>query len=232
MGAQADPLRTVIRHNLVTGTGELMNHPDGTFWPDRYENVDEWPTPISWAIYLDGKASGVTIDSNLVLGNVAGIGVNGGWSNVIRGNVVAGGTGSAIRIDDGTGRDWTPAWGEANLVSGNLLSVDTPGTPLTYLYAPGHGAAYARFAGNIYAGAIDERSFKVWPEILGHGSYGAPADAERAGLDAGSRVAEAGFVDAAQGDYRLRADAPARTIGIGDFPLDRVGPAGCAAGGC
>lgn len=227
MGAQADPLRSVIRENLVTGTGELMNRPDGTFWPDRYESVDEWPTPISWAIYLDGKASGVAIERNLVTGNVAGIGLNGGWSNVVRGNVVAGGTGSAIRIDDGTGRDWTPPWAEPTLIAGNLLSV-APDAPLAYLYAPGHGAGYARFAGNLYAGAVDARSFKVWPEVMAHGSYGGPGDAAAAGLDEGSVVADPGFRDPAAGDYRLPANSPARALGIRDFPLDGVGPDGVA----
>jgi hypothetical protein len=232
MGEQADPLRSVIRQNLVTGTDQLMNRPDGTFWPARYESVDEWPTPISWAIYLDGKASGVTIERNLLLGNVAGIGVNGGWSNVVRGNIVAGGTGAAIRVDDGTGRDWRPPWAETNLVAGNLLEAAAPGTPIAHVYAPGHGAAYVRFAGNLYAGAIDGRSFKIWPEVMPHGSYGSPADAAAAGLDESSLVGDAGFVDAAKGDFRLRADAPARALGVEDVPLDRIGPDGCAPGEC
>lgn len=232
MGEQADPLRSVIRANLVTGTDQLMNRPDGSFWPARYESVDEWPTPISWAIYLDGKASGVTIESNLVLRNVAGIGLNGGWSNVVRGNIVAAGSGSAIRVDDATGRDWRPPWAVANLISGNLLEIDAPGIPLASVYAPGHGAAYVRFAGNLYAGQIAGKSFKIWPEVMANGSYGSPADAAAAGVDEGSRIADAGFVDAANGDYRLRADSAARAIGIGDFPRDRVGPDGCAGGGC
>jgi parallel beta-helix repeat protein len=233
MGEQADPLRSVIRQNLVTGTDQLMNRPDGSFWPARYESVDEWPTPISWAIYLDGKASGVTIENNLVVRNVAGIGLNGGWSNVVRGNIVAAGSGTAIRIDDGTGRDWHPPWAEPNLISGNLLEIETPGTPVTYVYAPGHGAGYARFAGNLYAGAIGDKSFKVWPEVMGHGSYGSPADAAAAGLDEGSRVVPgAGFVDAANDDYRLRPDSAAHATGIGEFPLGRIGPAGCVKGAC
>lgn len=232
MGEQADRMRSVIRQNLVTGTDALMNRPDGTFWPARYENVDEWPTPISWAIYLDGKASGVTIEQNLVIGNVAGIGVNGGWNDVVRGNIVAGGVGAAIRIDDGTGRGWTPPWAEPNLVSGNLFQIETAGAPITHVYAPDHGAGYVRFAGNLYAGAIGAQSFRIWPATLPHGASGSPADAAAAGIDEGSIVADAGFVDAAKGDYRLRPDAPARALGVEDVPLDRIGPAGCAAGGC
>lgn len=235
MGEQGDSLRSVIRDNLVIDTDELMNHPDGTFWPARYENIDEWPTPISWAIYLDGKASGVTIEANLLLGNITGIGVNGGWSNVIRGNIVAAGSGSAVRVDDGTGRDWSPPWAEANLVAGNLFSIDSPDTVVAYLYAPGHGAKYARFAGNLYAGAIGERSFKIWPEVLAHGSYGSPADAAAAGVDEGSVVADPGFIAPDKGDYRLRADSPARALGVGDIATDHIGLAGfdaCAAGAC
>ena len=231
MGEQADPMRSVIRQNLVTGTDALMNRPDGTFWPARYENVDEWPTPISWAIYLDGKASGVTIEQNLLIGNVAGIGVNGGWNDVVRGNVVAGGTGAAIRIDDGTGRDWSPPWAEANLVTGNVFAIGA-GAPVAYVYAPGHGAGYVRFAGNLYTGAVGEQSFELSPAAMPKGSAGSPADAAAAGLDEGSLVADAGFVDAAKGDYRFRPDSPARALGLEDIPLDRIGPAGCAEGGC
>lgn len=235
MGAQADPMRSVIRGNRVSGTGELMNRPDGTFWPARYENVDEWPTPISWAIYLDGKASGVTIEQNLVVGNIAGIGVNGGWNNVIRGNIVAAGTGSAIRIDDGTGRDWTPSWAEANLVTGNILEAPLDGMPLAYVYAPGHGATYARFARNLYTGPVGGKSFKVWPEVMAHGSYGGPADLAAAGLDEGSVAGDPRFTDPGAGDFRLGAESAATPLGIADVPVATIGLAGardCSAQGC
>ncbi|MGO8658324.1 right-handed parallel beta-helix repeat-containing protein, partial [Rhizobium ruizarguesonis] len=75
MGEQADPLNSTIRSNLVTGTGHLMNRVDGTFWPPGYENTSEWPSPISWAIYTDGKASGLRIEGNTLSGNVAAIGI-------------------------------------------------------------------------------------------------------------------------------------------------------------
>lgn len=229
MGEQADSMRSVVRNNLVTGTDQLMNRPDGTFWPARYENVDEWPTPISWAIYLDGKASGVRIECNLVLGNVAGIGLNGGWNNVVRRNVVAGGSGSAVRIDDATGRDWAPDWAVANLISDNILAADRPGTPIAHIYAPGHGARYARFANNIYAGAIDDRSFRVWPEVMANGSAGSPADAAAAGLDAGSVVADPRARDTATGDYRLRPDPAVRGPGLGVTAPAAGGISGSAA---
>ncbi|MGO8227395.1 hypothetical protein ACC794_38255, partial [Rhizobium ruizarguesonis] len=45
MGEQADPLKSTIRSNLVTGTGHLMNRVDGTFWHPGYENTSEWPSP-------------------------------------------------------------------------------------------------------------------------------------------------------------------------------------------
>ncbi len=35
---------------------------------------------------------------------------------------------------------------------------------------------------------------------------------------------QAGFVDAARGDYRLRPDSPARAMGFRSLPLDKVGP--------
>jgi hypothetical protein len=79
---------------------------------------------------------------------------------------------------------------------------------------------------------VGEQSFELSPAAMPKGSAGSPADAAAAGLDEGSLVADAGFVDAAKGDYRFRPDSPARALGLEDIPLDRIGPAGCAEGGC
>ena len=40
--------RITIRGNVITRTGGLMNRPDGSFWPEGFEDATEWPTPISW----------------------------------------------------------------------------------------------------------------------------------------------------------------------------------------
>lgn len=189
MGEQTDPLDSSIRFNLVTGTGHLMNRADGTFWPPGYENTNEWPSPISWAIYTDGKASGVRIEGNTLSGNVSAIGINGGWSNVVTGNVIAHGSGAAFRVDDSTGRDWHPSWAHPNRIEDNIVSVDNSSGLAAYVYAPGHKRGYVQFARNRYYGNLNDKSFRISPKIMSSGEYGSLRDLQRAGTDTGSVVA-------------------------------------------
>ncbi|WP_375686971.1 right-handed parallel beta-helix repeat-containing protein [Pseudooceanicola sp. LIPI14-2-Ac024] len=156
MGTQSTPLHASVSYNVITGTDQLMARPDGTFWPARYENVDEWPSPISWAIYLDGRASGVSVIGNRLDRNVAGIGINGGWSNVVRDNVILGGAGDAFRIDDATGRDWRPDWAEPNRIEDNFVRVDRPDGRAVDIHTPGHGDTFVRFSGNAFEGNVTE----------------------------------------------------------------------------
>jgi parallel beta-helix repeat protein len=188
MGEQADLMHSSIRFNVVTGTRQLMNRPDGTFWPFDYENTREWPSPISWAIYTDGKASGVRIEGNVLWDNVSGIGINGGWNNVVAGNVIAHGSGAAFRIDDGTGRDWHPPWARANRIEDNIVSVDSERGLALSVYAPGHGASYVESARNRYNGNLNGQSFEIRPRLMGSGELGSLGDAQAAGQERGSVI--------------------------------------------
>nr|WP_064246406.1 right-handed parallel beta-helix repeat-containing protein [Rhizobium leguminosarum]OAP95812.1 hypothetical protein A4U53_16965 [Rhizobium leguminosarum] len=188
MGEQADPLNSTIRFNLVTGTGHLMNRVDGTFWPPGYENTSEWPSPISWAIYTDGKASGLRIEGNTLSGNVAAIGINGGWSNLVAGNVITHGSGAAFRVDDGTGRGWRPPWARPNRIEENVVSVDSDSGVVAYVNAPDLGLGFVQFARNRYSGNLNDKSFRVRPEIMRPGEFGSLGDLQKAGADTGSVV--------------------------------------------
>jgi parallel beta-helix repeat protein len=190
MGEQADPQRITIRGNIVTRTGGLMNRPDGSFWPEGFEDATEWPTPISWAVYLDGKASGNTIEGNLFSGNVAAIGINGGWSNTVTGNTVLDGTGTAVRIDDATGRDWLPDWAEPNRIADNDFVVTRPDGRVVDIHAPGHGLAYVDFAGNRYRGGITRQSFSVQPPAMLLGRFGGFRSFQSIGQEHGGSVNE------------------------------------------
>ncbi len=186
MGVQGDSLRSIIRNNLITGTGHLMNRADGTFWPLGYENISEWPSPISWAIYTDGRASGVRIENNTLSGNVAAIGINGGWSNLVTGNQIKNGSGAAFRVDDGTGRGWRPPWADPNRIEDNTVSIDNHDGLAAFIFAPSHRSGYVRFARNHYTGNLNDRSFRVSPGSMPAGEYGSLYDLEKAGLDTGS----------------------------------------------
>lgn len=189
MGEQADLLNSSIRYNLVIGTSHLMNRADGTFWPSGYENINEWPTPISWAIYTDGKASGVRIEGNTLSDNVSAIGINGGWSNLVTGNVIKRGSGAAFRVDDGTGWGWHPPWAEPNRIENNTVSIDSSSGLAAYVYAPNHGPESVAFAHNRYIGNLNGKSFRIHPDIMRWGEFGSLRDLQRAGADTGSVVA-------------------------------------------
>jgi hypothetical protein len=53
----------------------------------------------------------------------------------------------------------------------------------------------------------------------------APAEklAAQSGRDAHSLAADAGFIDPARGDFRVREDSPALKLGFVNFPMDRFG---------
>lgn len=188
MGEQGDLLNCRIRYNLVTGTGHLMNRADGTFWPSGYESTSEWPSPISWAIYTDGKASGVRIEGNTLSDNVSAIGINGGWSNVVTGNFIARGSGAAFRIDEGTGKGWRPQWARPNRIEENDVSVDSDRGPVAFVNAPDHGLGFVQFARNRYSGALNGRSFQLNPGITPWENYTSLSGLQQAGIDKDSVI--------------------------------------------
>lgn len=185
MGVQSNPMESSIRFNFVSGTDELMNRPDGTFWPRRYENLEEWPSPISWAIYLDGRASDVTISGNVLWRNISGIGLNGGWNNRIRGNLVLAGHGSAFRVDDATGRGWRPDWARANAFTGNIVWSARPAGAFAHVHAPDAKDGYVEFAWNFFIGDQTPSGFKTWPPGMDVERNGRPANLRLHRLDAG-----------------------------------------------
>jgi hypothetical protein len=188
MGEQADLLNSTIRYNLVTGTDHLMNRADGTFWPRGYENISEWPSPISWAIYTDGKASGVRIEGNTLSDNVSAIGINGGWNNLVTGNVISRGSGAAFRADDSTGGDWRPSWAQPNRIEDNIVSLDGRDGLAAYIYAPNQGPGYVKFARNRYSGNLNGRSFRIYPRVMPFGEFGSLSDLQTAGADTDSAL--------------------------------------------
>ncbi len=228
MGAQGDRQESTIRYNVVTGSDQLMNRADGTFWPRRYENTEEWPSPISWAIYLDGRASGVAITGNLLRGNVAGIGINGGWSNVVAGNIVVEGSGSAFRFDDGTGRGWRPAWAASNRVEHNVVIVEPGADRVVDVHVPDLGLSFVTFTDNLYWGAVGSTGFRVVPAPWGASGIGDLARFSVGGPAGKERIADPGLRHLG-GGYALPDDTAAGRMGIDLEPLRNAGPQdGCA----
>ena len=61
--------------------------------------------------------------------------------------------------------------------------------------------------------------------VVKPGAEPSPATAlqKQSGRDQHSLVADAGFVNAAKGDYRVRRNSPALKLGFVNFPMDRFG---------
>ena len=64
------------------------------------------------------------------------------------------------------------------------------------------------------------------PQIRGIGSL---SDWKKLGFDQHSLVADPQFVDVKNGDYRLRPESPAFTLGFQPIPVDKIGPRPTAA---
>ena len=118
--------------------------------------------------------------------NVSAIGINGGWNNVVSGNIISRGSGAAFRVDDGTGRGWRPAWARPNRIENNVVSIDNDSGLAVFVYAPGQGADYVEFAGNRYKGNLNARSFAIEPAIMASGTFGSLGDFQAAGQEKGS----------------------------------------------
>ena len=59
------------------------------------------------------------------------------------------------------------------------------------------------------------------PQVRGVGSLG---DWKQLGFDQHSLIANPRFVDVEQGDYRLRPESPAFSLGFQPIPVDQIGP--------
>ena len=147
-----DATHDVIAGNLVSRTGALGN----VGWDGTPHITFQNPTTrlVSYAIYLDDWASGVTVRDNLVCRDIGGIDLHAGWDNVVTGNVVIGNAGIALSVD---AREWLGTGAHPHAMTGNVIDrntvvLNTPGTGQSgavVLNAPFSAAA---FNNNVYLG--------------------------------------------------------------------------------
>ncbi len=172
--------------------------------------------PFGWGIYLDATTSGYLVENNVVYNTLTGdlMCSNGGHENVIRNNIFAATARYML---------W-PFWAEeANTFEHNIISM-TQGELIVGLSEP---SLLARLAAN--------DRFKSWNRNLYQIPKGATflrrnfTDWQNLGLDRDSILANPLFVDAKNGDYRLKPGSPAFKLGFQAIDLRFVGLYGSPA---
>ncbi len=214
---QQDMTGDLIAYNEVYGTGAAgTSATTGAFLPASQL--------ISFGIYLDDYASGVTVRGNLLHDNVGGITVHSGWNDIVTGNFLINNSSSALQnqVANALGAGVQPSNG--NLFTGNLVSTAGPSALASVNLGT---TANAAWSGNFYDTTTP--GGRVFAS-LDSGSYLANslANWEALGYDAGASAGTAGFVDPANGDYTLAAGSAALAAGIANLPLSQIGLAGYA----
>lgn len=214
---QDEPMEVLVRANWVDGTTHLMAGPDGRFFaPDDFDGR-RWPQPVAPAIYLDWYARGVTVEGNLLTGNYAGVSIVNGSDNRITGNVVLGGAGTALGVDNKTPQTPGRPAMAGNRIEANIVLLERPGSLAVGIWDLADAAGAAAFSGNLYGGpALGAQSFVAGPGRL-------PGGARSGGIQLWARSryvagteheGEPGFRDPGRLDLRLDPEGAAVRLGL------------------
>ena len=159
-----------------------------------------------WGIYDDGATSCVLIENNLIYRTKCG-GYNhgAGYDNVVRNNIFAFGGPFPLRLDE--------AESHCSFVFEHNI---------VYFTGPKAWAG----SWNLKTGKITRNNvyFNPGRKTFAFGGDRSFREWRKQGLDEGSLVADPGFVDPANDDYRLRPDSSASAIGFLPFDLSEAGP--------
>lgn len=194
--------RTVIRFNDIRGTGGLATDPAGN-WLVRYKG---------FGIYLDDLTNGVTVQGNFLEDTGwAAVFIHGGDGNRVENNiaVLTQGRDKFLRFE------WVPSAGTAGFLHDNAAT---------------RNLIYARVPVEQTVVSLTGGEYRLENNILDRG--GRSARAQAGAPDRTQRSVQAGslpdpyFQDPDKGDFRLRANSPARKIGFEDLPWSRIGPEG------
>jgi parallel beta-helix repeat protein len=197
-----------IRNCIGCGAYAEQRHPKGE--GDRTTAQGRiWTPYYTWGIYFDNSGMGNTVFGNLVVSTVLGavaLPVGAPKNNRVENNIFVGNSGNQLdlRLD-----------GEDNHFARNILFYDDPKAML-FAARPSATSSIAECDYNLYFLASGEE-----PQIRGIGFL---SEWRKLGFDQHSLVADPLFVDAPAGDYRLRPESPAFTLGFQPLPLDQIGP--------
>ena len=150
-----------------------------------------------------------TVFGNIVVSTVLGgvaLPVGNPKNNRIENNIFVGSSGNQIDLR---------LSGVNNRFSRNIIYYSDAAARLFAANASAR-SSISEFDHNLYFLAANQE-----PQIRGIGSI---SDWKKLGFDQHSLVADPLFVDVGNGDYRLRPESPAFTLGFQPIPVDKVGP--------
>ena len=197
-----------IRNCIGCGAYTEKRHPKGE--GDRTTAGGRiWTPYYTWGIYLDNSGMNTTVYGNIIASTVLGavaMPVGAPQNNRVENNLFIGSSGNQFDLR---------MQGQDNRFTRNIVFYTDP---QAMLLAAGKTTkeAVAECDHNLYFLAADRE-----PEIRGIGSLG---DWRKLGFDQHSLVADPLFVDAKNGDYRLRPESPAFRLGFRPIPVDQIGP--------
>ena len=200
----------VIRFNRISDSIGCMTKSDGAFLSPHF----------SFGIYLDDWSSGIEIIGNIVTGTMdSSIYIHGGRNNTVRNNVLIGNGDHIMRL-----KSRGDGFMRAIRFTNNIVQLGR-GTDLVRFEKRGENGikeAIAEWDDNCIrlpdAGPGSQDS-KITP-------LGSFSNWQRAGYDSRSVLAASIFADPEKGDYRLKDEAQAKTVGFERIPVERIGPEG------
>lgn len=207
----------IIRYNHVHHSG---GYGKVAAWMDKPGvTIGEYRSPyFSWGIYLDLASSGTTVFGNIVHDCFMGAFIIGGGSdNIFENNIM---------VNNALSQFYTCKWSDHYPMSGNHVrrNVMMYNDPLANLYrnTQQHGRLWSPLN-------IDYNFNLVWAQdnpISVHNMSTPVMDWDawlKTGMDKDSVIADPLFVDAENGDYRLRPESPAFHLGFKPIPHEKIG---------
>ncbi len=219
---QQDSTGDVISYNEIHGTTAAGNvGPSGNV-SSTFLSPDDL---ISYGVYLDDFASGVTVSGNLIHDNIGGIDIHSGWDNLISGNFLVNNSGTALQNQVSNALGAGKQASSNNLFTGNLVSIGSGGLAPVNMGT----TANAQWTNNFYdTSTLAAKSFAAF--VLSTYTAASLSAWEALGYDAGASSGSPGFVNAAAGNYTLRSGSAALAAGIDNLPTAKMGLAGFSGG--
>lgn len=205
LGRDRQPSGNIIRFNLIGNVVGMDTTANGQIISPAY----------SWGIYLDDRSSGTTVYGNIVIGTLLGaVFINGGKDNRIENNIFVNGRQNQIQLQA------QPGFTSGNIVRRNIFFYQNPQAKLWQSVQNNwRGNLLAEVNHNLYWNSSSNLAKSNQP-ITPEGNF---AQWQASGLDRNSAIANPLFVNPSRGDFRLRSNSPAFTLGFQALPTQRIG---------
>lgn len=208
-GQSRETTGNIIRFNSIRNSRGLTTTPDGRILSPNY----------SWGIYLDNYTSNTTVYGNIVVNTVRGaICIIAGKDNVVENNIFVNGLEHQITLLP------IGEFMRGNIFRRNIIVFENPKASVWY--------SYPQIWWRRSVSLMKECNFNLYWHTGGldlaktQGAITQEANLAKwqsLGFDRNSLIGEPLFVDAKNGDFRLRPDSPAFRLGFKPIPVERIG---------